>query len=370
MPAETTVDGIVLGSGITGLSCADALLQKGKTCVILDPNQIGYGASCSPGMLVNPATGRRARKAWKARECFELTSDLLERVQSESDQIFYEQNGVIRPALTQKLAHNFERSPDKYDWPEGWIEWLPKNEFSEQFPVFENHFGGLFVKKGMTVNGSLFIKAFVDYLSRHGMNTVFGQEYRLHQDQGKWIAETDGESVYETEFVIDASGYHQAQSNEWDFIPLHPVKGQTATFFFDEPLPFKTSISSLGYMAFLKDQPNKLTVGSTYEHDFEYLQPDEKGLNYLKKKLDSTFPGFVEKSTSVEQWSGVRVSVQDKKPVIGAHPEKKGLYIIGALGSKGLLMGRLMAEILVKNLLHGQKIDPTVSADRFFESAL
>lgn len=366
MSDTTNVDGIILGAGITGLSCADSFIQKGKNCVILDPNEIGYGASCSPGMLVNPATGRRARKAWKAQECFDLISDLLERVQSESAQTFYEKNGVIRPALTKKLADNFERSPEKYNWPEGWIEWLSKDELSERFPIFENHFGGLFVKKAMTVDGSIFIKALVEYLTKRDVITEFETEYEIRQEQEKWIAELGNGSKYQSEVVIEATGYSQVHSDNWNFLNLHPVKGQTATFFFDEPLPLNSSISSLGYMAFLKDQPNQLTVGSTYEHTFEHINPDEDGLNYLKKKLNNTLPGWVGKGQSVEQWSGVRVTVPDRKPVIGAHPEKRGIYIIGALGSKGLLMGRLMAEMLVKNLFQGQKIDPIVSADRFF----
>lgn len=367
MADTVQTDGIILGAGIAGLSCADALLQNSRSCVILDPNEIGYGASCSPGMLVNPATGRRARKAWKAGECFELIYDLLERVQAETGHTIYERNGVIRPALTQKLADNFERSPEKYDWPEGWIQWLSKQEFSEKFPTFEKHFGGLFVKKALTVNGEKFIPDFSTYLTKREVILKTGDKYKLHQKEDKWIAETEDGSVYSADFVIDATGFYQVNSEYWNFIPLHPIKGQTATFIFDEPLSFQTSVSSLGYMAFMKDQPNQLTVGSTYEHDFDYLEPDEKGLSYLKKKLENTFPGLSGKCISVEQWSGVRVSVQDKKPVIGAHHKKKGLYIIGALGSKGLLMGRCMAEMLIKNILEGKTIEKSVDIARVRE---
>lgn len=359
------VDAIILGAGIAGLSCADALHQKEKTCVIIDPNQPGEGTSGSPGMLVNPATGRRARKAWKAKECFELISDLLGRVQNESDKLFFEKNGVVRPALTEKLANDFERSPEKYEWPDNWIQWLPKEQFSERFPVFEHHFGGLLVKKAMTVNGSLFMKTFGEYLSKRSVITEFDAEYILRQEQEIWIAEINDGSTYKSEIVIDASGYNQVHSDDWNFLNLHPVKGQTATFFFDEALPLNASISSLGYMAFLNDQPHKLTVGSTYEHDFKHLETDEDGLKYLKKKLNITLPGLDEKSHSVEQWCGVRVTLQDRKPVIGQHPKKDGLYIIGALGSKGLLMGRFLAEILIGNIIERKLIDAVVSVSRY-----
>lgn len=361
------VDAIILGAGIAGLSCADAFQQKGRTCVVIDPNQPGEGTSGSPGMLVNPATGRRARKAWKAKECFGLISDLLERVQDENDQLFYEKNGVVRPALTEKLSDNFERSPEKYKWPDDWIEWFPKDKFSERFPVFEQHLGGLFVKKAMTVNGAIFMKAFAEYLKRQDTITKFDADYQLRQDQSRWIAEMNDGSTYHSQVVIDASGYNQVHTANWDFLNLHPVKGQTATFFFDEPLPLNSSISSLGYMAFLTDQSHQLTVGSTYEHDFDHLETDQEGLEYLKKKIEKTFPGWMEKSNSIDQWSGVRVTVQDRKPVIGPHPKKGGLYIIGALGSKGLLMGRFMAELLVENILEGKEVDDLVSTQRFMK---
>ncbi|MDZ7719107.1 MAG: FAD-dependent oxidoreductase [Balneolaceae bacterium] len=294
-----------------------------------------------------------------------MISDLLERVQDETDERFYENNGVIRPALTEKLANNFERSPEKYNWPDDWIEWFPKEKFSEQFPVFENHFGGLYVKKAMTVDGSLFMRAFGKYLAKRDVGTEFESNYHLRQDQEDWIAEIDSGSRYKSNVVIDATGYNQAGSGEWDFLNLHPIKGQTATFIFEDPLPLDSSISSLGYMAFMKNQPNQITVGSTYEHDFDHLKTDPDGLKYLKGKFEKTLPGWVEKSVAVEQWSGVRVTVQDRKPVIGAHPDKKGLYIIGALGSKGLLMGRFMAEMLVENILEGKEIDDLVSIERF-----
>jgi len=359
------VDAIILGAGIAGLSCADSFQQKGRRCVVIDPNQPGEGTSGSPGMLVNPATGRRAKKSWKAKECYDLITHLLERVQSETDQPFYEKNGVVRPALTEKLADNFERSPEKYDWPIDWIEWLPKEKFSERFPMFKQHFGGLFVKKAMTVNGSMFMKAFAEYLAKRDVITEFGFDYQLKQEQEDWVVEIDEGSTYQTKNVIDATGYNQVNSSDWNFLNLHPVKGQTATFFFDEPLPMDSSISSLGYMAFLGYQPDQLTVGSTYEHNFDHFETDQDGLEYLKKKLGKTLQGLVEKSNTVEQWSGVRVTVQDRKPVIGAHPGKKGLYIIGALGSKGLLMGRFLSELLVENILEGNKIDDLVSTKRF-----
>jgi glycine/D-amino acid oxidase-like deaminating enzyme len=365
--SQLRVDGIVLGAGIAGLSAADALIQKGRSCVIFDPAPPGSGSSSAPGMLINPATGRRAKMTWRAEACYQETLSLLQRVQKETEEVFYEERGVLRPALTPKLAKNFERSPEKYPWPKGWIEWLSKENFSDRFPEFKTHQGGLIVKKGMTVRGDHFIKAFARYLEKKGADLVVGQ-YSLENAGKIWIAETVKGKRYNADFVIDATSQYQIESGLWNFLPLHAVKGQTATFQYDHKLPLNASVSSLGYMAYFSTKPKQVTVGSTYEHHFTSLEPDEEGLEYLKEKLGSTFPTLRESYKDVVQWSGVRVTVPDKKPLIGSHPGKEGLHMIGALGSKGLLMGRYLAGLLADQILDRKEIDEFVSIRRYVDN--
>ena len=60
-------DFCILGAGIAGLSLADALQEKGYRVIVLEKNDIASGASGSPGALVNPAAGRRAKKKLESR---------------------------------------------------------------------------------------------------------------------------------------------------------------------------------------------------------------------------------------------------------------------------------------------------------------
>lgn len=358
------VDAIILGGGIAGLSMADALLKKNKTCVLVDHQPLGNGASAAPLMMINPATGRRAKRAWRAETCFRFIEKLLEETEQLSNKKIYEKNGVVRPALTNKIAENFKKSVTKYKWPAGWVEWLEQKPFTEQFPHIPEQYGGLIIKKGITVSGRLFISSLFKSLDNKGLKLFFEKDYRLNNDHGLWNLDINDSHIC-SKIVIDATGYHQTKNSWWNFLSLHPVKGQTATFHYKNPVPLTSSISSLGYMATFAERPNEITVGSTYEHQFDHLLPDEAGLAYLKKKLRKTLPNLSSSYTSVDQWAAVRVSVQDKKPVIGPHPEIEGVYIIGALGSKGLLMGRYMAELLTNHLLYGDEIDKQISVDRF-----
>ena len=362
---DYSVDVAILGAGISGLSVADACIQKAKTCAVFDIHEPGEGTSGAPGMLVNAATGRRAKKTWEAENGYAYIHSFLKRVRKYSGTNFFNENSVLRPALTEKLAINFKKSITKYDWPEGWVEWINRERVSADYPYIDNDYGALLIRNGLTVNGHLFLKSCSSYLTSLGMHTFYHQKTDYTFKKGEWQLSTDSGDLVTAAYLVDARGFAQTRSKEWDFIPFHNIKGQTATFSYPAPLPLSSSISSLGYMAYMDSYPNKLTVGSTYEHEFDSLDPDEEGLDYLLKKLKSTLPGFSENYEMVNQWSGVRTTVPDRKPVTGPHPEIEHFFVMGALGSKGLLLGRYIAELLVNHMFDGTEIEKVISSRRF-----
>lgn len=360
-------DLIILGAGIAGLSVADAAIQQGKRCLIVDSKDPGGGASGAPMMLINPATGRRAKKAWKAEESFGAISGLLNRVQEQSKHSFFDQNGVLRPALTEKIADDFKMSDSKYNWDHGWLEWLDKPEFSSRFPFIGNHYGGLVVSNAITLLGDTFLKSFSRYLKKNNLHTSYGHEPEIFRKKDDWFVDTGCGVEYTSKIVVDATGWNQTKNGYWNFLPLHPVKGQLATYFFEENPKLPHSISSLGYMAVTKIKPKQITVGSTYEHDFKDLKTTPQASAYLRKKFENTLPGFLEKSIYSRQWASLRVSLPDKMPVIGPHPEFKGLYIIGAFGSKGLLLSTLVAGQLVRQIFEDVHPNKKISISRFLQ---
>lgn len=363
-------DAIIFGAGLAGLTLADALVQKNKHCAIIDPQQPGAGTSGAPLMLLNPATGRRAKMGWKASECMKASLGLLERVQKETDTLFFEKNGVVRPAIIPELAKDFQRAPEKYNWPDNnWVKWLDQKMFSEKYPVFKHQYGGLVVRNAATVNGRLFMKSLSGYLARRGLRTFYQQKGTQKFTGGKWVVSLDDGRQLTADHVIHATGHAVSDSQDWNFLPVSCVKGQAADFEFNHPLPLKSSISSMGYMAFLPAYPNHLVVGSTYEHNFRDLQPDDTGLESLRKKLEAVLPGIQDDVKSIKPWAGVRVTTADRNPVLGEHPEKRGLFVFTALGSKGLIISRHAAELLAEHILSKQPLPEELSIQRYLEKS-
>src|SRR5690625_6741511 len=82
-------------------------------------------------------------------------------------------------------------------------------------------------------------------------------------------------------------------------------------------------------------------------------------------KLEKMLPGYSGAVEDARGWSGVRVTLPDKQPVIGSHHALPGLYLIGAMGSKGLWLARYLADLLMRHILIGVEIPEEVSIRRY-----
>jgi glycine/D-amino acid oxidase-like deaminating enzyme len=357
-------DYCILGAGIAGLSLADALSEHNLSSIVIEKDTIGSGASGTPGGLVNPATGRRAKKSWKAEQCYEAIAENLEKIQSYSDTGFYRHNGLLRPALLDKMARKMKDEYENTPWPDGWCQWKSRNEIHEIHPGITCVGGGLWLPIGLTVDVGSYIKAYARYLKNTGIDIVCGEHpYPISKDD-HWLLELEDITI-KADHLVFATGHDIATSPFWDWIPLELIKGQVAKFKKESgPLSFSHSISSLGYIARL-DEKDTFIQGSTYEHDFTHLNADEEGKSYLRKRMRRTLPQLEHQSTLVDQWAGVRTSTPNYKPILGLHPAYTNLHLFAGLGSKGLLYGKFLAEHYADHLTNGTCLYPEIDINRF-----
>lgn len=356
----------IIGAGIAGLSLADSLREKEATVAVIEKDEVASGASGTPGGLVNPATGRRATKSWRAEACYQAIRTNLEKVQAFSEDSFFCKNGVLRPALTEKMARKMLEQFNKTRWPEGWCIWLDEHEIRERHPGIRCVEGGLWLPVGITVDVSGYLHALARYLMSRDVPILTGESPEINQDGSRWLLQTDSATI-KAEQLVFATGFRTTSFPYWKDLPLHPVKGQLACFEADkELLSFHHSISSLGYIARINNS-SEFIQGSTYEHDFNHLEPDEYGEKYLRNRLRRTLPGLAEHVRLKYQWSGVRASTPNKKPIVGRHKDFKNLHVFTGLGSKGLLYGKYIANHYTDHLLNGTSVYRLISIERMYK---
>lgn len=357
-------DFCILGAGIAGLSLADALNERGYSIIVLEKNKVASGASGTPGGLVNPATGRRATKSWKAEQCYRTIRQNLEKVQNFSSHSFFQNNGLLRPALSKKMVKKMRNQFDITHWPEGWCLWLNEQEIKEKHPGINCVDGGLWLPIGLTVDVTAYLKAYAKYLRSNDVQIQTKCETEFHRENAYWYISTK-EGSFKSKDLVFATGYSTLDFKHWSHLPLEGVKGQVAKFRADPSLlSFDHSLSSLGYIARLGIE-DEFIQGSTYEHDFDEVNTDKEGEAYLRKRMAKTLPELAKETELIDQWAGVRVTTPDKKPVLGHHPEIENLHLFTALGSKGLMYGKLLAEHYADHLKSCTVIYPEVDIRRF-----
>jgi len=222
-------DFCILGAGLAGLSLADALSEQDFSTTVIDKSAIAAGASGTPGGLVNPATGRRAKKVWKAEQCYEAIAGNLEKIQSTTNNQFYVNNGLLRPALMKKMARKMKEQYDQTPWPADWCEWKSEDEIKEIHPDITCVDGGLWLPIGLSVDVGQYLHAYSEYLEKSGTTFFLNKDpVYINPDDYRTI-ELESTTI-EARNLVFATGHSIATSPYWDWIPVNLIKGQVAKF--------------------------------------------------------------------------------------------------------------------------------------------
>ncbi len=365
MSHSTYFDFCVLGAGLAGISISKALIDQGASVCLIDVGEIASGASGTPLGLVNPATGRFGNKVWQAEKSLEsITQDLIE-TQENTPVRFYDKTGILRPAQDEKMATKMKENVVSQDWPEGWCEWLDKSEIESINSDLNCVKGGMWLPHGLTVNVPVYLKTKADSLFNEGLRIVTNADYSIQEKKSNYTLQFSGGNEIQTKALIFTAGYRTSGSSYWEFLPLHQIKGQVAIYESSLAKEFNYSISALGYIASISS--SRFVVGSTYEHEFEHVEPDIEGLDYLVNRMSKVYPRLFKESDLVEQWAGVRASAPNRKPFLGRHPEKENMYVFAGLGSKGLLYSSYMSGLLADFIIKGEEIPRIISIDRIWD---
>ena len=103
-------------------------------------------------------------------------------------------------------------------------------------------------------------------------------------------------------------------------------------------------------------------VGTTYDWNNLNDEPTEKARNEIAEKLSKVLKVPFE---IVDQQAGVRPSVNDRRPVIGLHPEHSSLGVFNGMGTKGVMLSPYFSEHFYLHLEKGNTLDKEVNISRF-----
>lgn len=331
MSEGRVADVIVIGAGIIGAACAQALARRGVRVLVLDAGLPGATAAGMGHLLVlddNPA--ELALSQYSLQRWRELAPAL-------PDDCAYRSNGTLwlaanaeEMAVAESKCHNLQDHGVD-------CELIGADALRQREPQLrEGLEGGLLIKG----DGILYAPATARWMldspnirqRRARVSEVDGHRVRL--DDGQWLS---------AEAVILANGI---QANQLcPELPIEPKKGHllitdrypgTVTHTLVE-LGYVTSAhNATGPSTACNIQPRptgQLFIGASRQ--FGTTDPQVEGwmLAKMLRRAVDYMPGLAQLN-GIRAWTGFRAASPDGLPLVGQHPQRKGLWL--AVGHEGL----------------------------------
>lgn len=313
---------LIIGAGIAGASLAYQATKQGWTVTVVDAG--GGRASDVPAALLNPVRGQGGRVPAGAVAGMAHTWALIDELQAQGYPVPHGKTGVLRPIPDEKTYRKWQANLP----PELPHEWLDP----AQCPHLPQHwYKVLYLPQAGWLSGGAFCRAL---LAAGGAVVVRGN---VVTNESQHVMLKGGETLL-ADVVVNCTGSGGAAEGEGTH------RAGSVLLLRSAPTP----PSSFG--VYLSPTVGGGVLGGTFEapqgshaaalaqglplHSLGWLLGKAAALTDLSK-LEVT-----------GQWTGVRFSGVD----IGTQPDEAGVYHLRGLGSKGFLLGPLLAAGLLEDL--------------------
>ncbi|MCW3072083.1 MAG: hypothetical protein JWO44_1973 [Bacteroidetes bacterium] len=351
MTKET--DYIIVGQGIAGTVLAFTLMKAGRSVVLIDDPALSSASKVAAG-LYNPVVFKRLSKSWMADELIPFLDTFYTALEKKLGCTFH-----FKKQIVKLFAEEQER--------EFWLKktnaevgkYLDKTINDYFLPgLVNNPLGAAEVQHSGSIDTRVLLSASADHF-RH-LGCLLEEKF----DTDQLIISEDHVSYkdHRAKKVIFCEGFRAAENPYFKWLSFRLTKGEILTIQLQDghEIPFEKVINK---GVFILPMGNNLyRVGAT--HTWDKLNDDatEEGRAELVEKLEKVIKvPFV----ITEHLAGVRPAVNDRRPMLGLHPEHPALGVFNGMGTKGIMLAPYFAEHFAGFLEGRNELDREVDIRRF-----
>ncbi len=340
--------GIIIGGGIIGLSIARGLHKRGYEVVIIDKEEIGFGASwVAGGMLAPQAEGLKIGKflefCLESRNMFKEYTDGI--IYDTGIKVNYWKSGIFCPAFNEQEAENLMSKLNEYKRYGLTGEWLDREDIEKNYlSLGKEILGGVLYPDDAQVDNRLLMDALRKYAYSEDEIKVMNETivYRILEAGGKFQGVKTNRGIIEGDFCVLTAG---AWSGEILDIPVFPIKGEMIGIDIEVGEIDRVFFSDRAYIIPRFDY-SRLVVGATEERVGFRDGNSVKGVMTLFKGLTDTFPHLENKNIQ-EIWFGYRPGTTDLNPILGKY-WIDNVFIATGHYRNGILLAPITEKILVE----------------------
>ncbi len=348
---------VVIGAGICGATIANELLERGKAVCIIDAAPSPATACSSHAYAIaHPHIGKGSPRLLRlTRIAFLLAEARWKNV--------WHQHGIFQPTKKDRV---FDRAEIRehlraLDLGEDMAIAMDVQEAKQCCGVEQS---GVWLPRGAGLNLHETSK---DLLQEHQRltclwNTRIARLEKLGSQWHLFDASNNGIATASQVVMACAMEAKALMSSIGIRMPLRPVRGQLSIFKVPEGDPWvkklpRVGISGDGYCLPakpLQDGGYQWIVGSSFDEGEDDLAPRESSDDFNREQARSLvnyLEGDLRSLTKTGEFVGVRCVAGDRLPIIGALPQRPGIFLATALGSRGILWSALAAKLITAQLL-------------------
>ena len=325
-------DILIVGQGLAGTMLAWEFERAGIPFAMVDEGHAAAATAAAAG-LVNPITGRRLVKSWRFETLAPMPRSTYRYVE-EQQGIPLRRDMRLRRVFAddeeRRLATDVKRR----------AALAPFIESADE--------AGWWIRGAAQVD----LRALLEYSRRRWRNAGL-----LREDSVDAAAVAGQHGL-----VIDCRGRAGARASGFDFVPWEFSQGEL----------LELEIAGLAQDVILNRRfwivpvgERTALAGATHQPGVQEPVRSEDARAAMEKSVrEIVAPGV--SFRVVGHRAGVRVSVADRRPVVGRHPAAAPLGLVNGLGAKGVLWAPLLARAWAEHLATGRAFDAEIDVTRFW----
>lgn len=344
-----TVDFLVVGCGLAGISFIEQALADNRSVLVFD--NASQQSSTVAGGLYNPVVLKRFTSVWKSEEQLNLAIPFYKQLELKLSKKLDHKTPVLRRFTSTEEQNDWFTASDRPHVGSFISTKIIKNTNA----AIDANFGFGEVLQTGRIDTQALISNYKHHLKTNNQFKDTGFDYHL-------LKHTEDGFIYNNilaKHIIFAEGFGVKHNPYFNHLPLNGTKGELITIL----APNLNIDYILKSSVFLIPMGNDLyRVGATYEWSDKTNRITEKGKTELLSKLKTFLKCDFE---VVDQVAGIRPTVKDRRPLVGEHPEHKNMFVLNGLGTRGVMIGPYVANQLYNHINTGEAINSEININRF-----
>lgn len=376
----------IIGGGIASLCTAISLVKRGaKITIYCEAEQTALNASGNKqGAFYPQLSDDNERNIRFYIHAFAYGHQFLQWAIQQQIEFEHEFCGVALCAYNEKAESKLNKIAE-LNLPSDLYQSLSQSELSEKVGL-PLPFGGAFIPQGAWLAPRQLVQHTFAFLEKQGVHIKTSQKVTaLSQTENGWQITTAENETFCHEVIVLANGHKLTEFEQTQKLPLYPVRGQVSQIPTSEKLlKLKTVLCYDGYLTPVDQAKTSHCIGASHVRDNatrEFsLTEQQENQQKIQQNIPEEWTKEVDTSGNLAR-IGVRCSVRDLTPMMGAVPHFSAqqtqyqnlfnlrrrkqpveqaenypnLYLIGALGSRGLTSAPFLSETLA-SLIYGEPL--------------